>query len=97
MSDRHLVHTILFLERYAKRAYEAYEADFLFCYNTFGHDPDSMAAYYLDAEMDRYVGSDWQSFLPEIYHDMWEEADRRDLIDWTTNRPKPLKPEMLKI
>lgn len=83
MEDGHLLNTERFLVRYAKAKHANYVNEVMTIASFFSPSSDTMAAYYLDQDVDRAFTSTWEEFLPDIYLNVVGEMLRRKL--------KPLK------
>lgn len=75
MDDSHLLNTVKLLQRVAE-AKRIYTTDFYL--STPGPTAD-MASYYFEQECDQVFSNTYMSYLPEIYHNLINDAERRGL------------------
>lgn len=72
MSDQHIINTVAMLERNAKKIYSA-EIDACMSMSFNGEQAQM--------EQERFLSqAEWEDYLPPIYDDLQEEAQRRKLL-----------------
>ena len=78
LEDCHLLNIVRMLQRYAENQRASVSRFYLHIVPPF--DPDSMAAYYFDRDMDAAFQSDAEDYLPNIYYNLKSECERHHLL-----------------
>ncbi len=77
MTHQHLINSIKLLERQAEIAYSDTMANAYATACTF--DSESMASYYAEQDIDKMEEEGSEGLLPDIYYNLKEELERRNL------------------